>query len=106
VRGENGTLGTFSSACRFACGAPRAGKCSRTAYGSARHISRRVAMSAFRTSSVLRMAARVPGIKFPTRRLPDGTRVSDLPAGTTGRDARCKYRQGSARAQNQQRPVR
>ena len=39
-------------------------------------------MSAFRTSSVLRMAARVPGIKFPTRRLPDGTRVSDLPAGT------------------------
>lgn len=54
-------------------------------------------MSAFRTSSVLRMAARVPGIKFPTRRLPDGTRVSDLPAGTTGRDARCKYRQRDPR---------
>ena len=42
----------------------------------------------------------------PEIELPDGTRVSDLPAGTTGRDARCKYRQGSARAQNQQRPVR
>ena len=39
-------------------------------------------MSAFRMSSMLRVAARVPGIKFPTRRLPDGTRVSDLPAGT------------------------
>ena len=53
-------------------------------------------MSAFRTSSVLRMAARVPGIKFPTRRLPDGTRVSDSPqvrlvearAANIGRDPR------------------
>lgn len=35
---------------------------------------------AFRASAVVRLAARVPGIKFPTRRLPDGTRVSDLPA--------------------------
>ena len=44
---------------------------------------------AFRAGAVLRLAARVPGIKFPTRRLPDGTRVSDLPAGTwTASDAR------------------
>eukprot|EP00227_Mantoniella_beaufortii_P008281 CAMPEP_0197589622 /NCGR_PEP_ID=MMETSP1326-20131121/10502_1 /TAXON_ID=1155430 /ORGANISM="Genus nov. species nov., Strain RCC2288" /LENGTH=65 /DNA_ID=CAMNT_0043154575 /DNA_START=22 /DNA_END=215 /DNA_ORIENTATION=+ len=45
-------------------------------------------MGAFSASAVIRAAsaaaaaavpARVPSIKFPVRRLPDGTRVSDLP---------------------------
>ena len=37
--------------------------------------------AAFRASAVIRQAAaRIPGIAFPVRRLPDGTRVSDFAA--------------------------
>ena len=41
-------------------------------------------MAAFRVSvAVAAAAARVPSIRFPVRRLPDGTRVSDLAAGAS-----------------------
>ena len=44
--------------------------------------------AAFRASAVIRQAAaRIPAIVFPVRRLPDGTRVSDLPVGESPRIA-------------------
>ena len=37
----------------------------------------------FAASAAIRAAARTPSISFPVRRMPDGTRVSDLPVGAS-----------------------
>ena len=41
------------------------------------------ARMAFAASAAIRAAARTPSISFPVRRMPDGTRVSDLPVGAS-----------------------